>query len=83
MFQGRRDATFERFDEGLQIARRADARAVLGALTTARGELLQEMGDLEGAVIHHAEAAAVFLAMARLRRSALGDKTPSLALSRK
>ncbi|HEY6462614.1 MAG TPA: tetratricopeptide repeat protein, partial [Polyangiaceae bacterium] len=60
MFQGRREAALARFDEGLDVARRADARTIVGALTTARGGLLQEMGELDEALVHHAEAARVF-----------------------
>jgi tetratricopeptide (TPR) repeat protein len=60
MFQGHRAMALGRFDEGLEAARRADARAVGAALTTARGGLLQEMGQLDEALAHHAEAARVF-----------------------
>jgi predicted ATPase len=60
MFQGRSDVALERFDEGLRVARGADVRAVAGALVTARGGLLQEMGRVDEALAHHAEAARVF-----------------------
>ena len=60
MFQGRSEVAMARFDEGLTVARRADARAVVAALTTARGGLLQERGALDEALFHHAEAARVF-----------------------
>jgi predicted ATPase len=60
MFQDRGDVAMERFDEGLAIAHRARARALVGALTTARGGLLQEQGALDEALRHHAEAARIF-----------------------
>jgi predicted ATPase len=60
MFQGRQEVALSRFDEGLHAAGRADARAVGAALTTARGGLLQEMGRLDEALAHHADAARVF-----------------------
>jgi predicted ATPase len=60
MFQSRAEVAMARFDEGLTVARRADARAVVGALTTARGGLLQEQGALDDALFHHAEAARIF-----------------------
>jgi predicted ATPase len=60
MFQGRRRAALARFDEGLAVARGANARATAGALTTARGSLLQEMGELDEALAAHADAARVF-----------------------
>jgi predicted ATPase len=60
MFEGRSDASLERFAEGLESAERGGARAVSAALTTARGGLLQEMGKLDEALAHHAAAARVF-----------------------
>ena len=60
MFQARGEVAMARFDEGLVVARRADARATIGALTTARGGLLQEQGALDEALFHHAEAARIF-----------------------
>ncbi|MGD0530513.1 MAG: hypothetical protein ABSE49_35595 [Polyangiaceae bacterium] len=60
MFQARGEVAMARFDEGLTAARRADARATIGALTTARGGLLQEQGALDEALFHHAEAARIF-----------------------
>lgn len=49
-----------RFDEGLALARARGAPAVEAALTTARGTLLQEQGDLEVALSLHAHAAALY-----------------------
>jgi tetratricopeptide (TPR) repeat protein len=60
MFRGETDAARGWFDEGLQVARRAGVRAIAGALTTARGSLLQELGSIDAALAHHAEAAQVF-----------------------
>ena len=60
MFEGLREEALARFDDGLAAAARAESRAVEGALTTARGGLLQEMGRLDEALAHHAAAARVF-----------------------
>jgi tetratricopeptide (TPR) repeat protein len=60
MFLGESDAARGWFDEGLEVARRAGVRAIAGALTTARGSLLQELGSIDAALAHHAEAAQVF-----------------------
>ena len=60
MFAGAHDEAFARFDEGLDVARRSEARVVFGALKTARGCLLQDLGRLDDALEHHAEAARVF-----------------------
>ena len=60
MFAGDSVAAFARFDEGAEIARRGDVRVVAGALQTARGCLLQDLGRTDEALAHHAEAARVF-----------------------
>ncbi len=60
MFQGRRDAALARMDEGIEIAARTGARMVWGALVTARGGLLQELGRGGEALPSHAEAARAF-----------------------
>jgi tetratricopeptide (TPR) repeat protein len=60
MFAGAHEEAFARFDEGLDVARRSDVRVVFGALKTARGCLLQDLGRLDEALEHHAEAARVF-----------------------
>jgi tetratricopeptide (TPR) repeat protein len=60
MFQNRAEIALARFDEGLVIARRAGARTIAAALTTARGGLLQEMRRFDEALVHHADAAGVF-----------------------
>jgi predicted ATPase len=60
MFAGAQDEAFAHFDEGLRVARRGDVRVVTGALTTARGCLLQDLGRLDEALEAHAEAARVF-----------------------
>ncbi len=54
------DEAFAGFDEGLRVARRSDVRLAIGALTTARGCLLQDLGRLEEALAHHAEGARIF-----------------------
>ena len=60
MFAGDDVAAFARFDEGAEIARRGEVRVVAGALQTARGCLLQDLGRTDEALAHHAEAARVF-----------------------
>lgn len=60
MFAGEHDEAFERFDEGLRGARRGDVRVMTGAFMTARGCLLQDVGRLDEALDHHAEAARIF-----------------------
>ena len=60
MFSGAHAEAFARFDEGLEIAHRSEVRVVFGALKTARGCLLQDLGRLDEALEHHAEAARVF-----------------------
>ncbi|HEY1960006.1 MAG TPA: NACHT domain-containing protein [Polyangiaceae bacterium] len=60
MFAGAHETSFRHFDEGLLVARRADARVAVAALLTARGCLLQDVGKLDGALEHHAEAAGIF-----------------------
>lgn len=60
MFAGDTDAAFARFDEGLEVAERGGVRVLYGACKTARGSLLQDVGRLEEALEHHAEAARVF-----------------------
>lgn len=60
MFQGRAKAAMARYDEGLTIARRVGARTMGAALTTARGCLLQDLGQSAEALAAHAEAARVF-----------------------
>lgn len=60
MFAGRVPQAFACFDEGLVVARRSGARVMEGAHTTARGCLLQDTGQLDLALAHHAEAARIF-----------------------
>jgi len=60
MFGGAHDEAFACFDEGLRVAERGDVRVMTGALKTARGCVLQELGRLDEALEHHAEAARVF-----------------------
>ena len=60
MFRGEAEAAQRWFDEGLRVARRAGVSAIAGALTTARGCLLQERGAIDQALAHHAEAARAF-----------------------
>ncbi len=48
------------FDEGLRVAKRADVPVVVGALTTARGCALQDLGRAEEALAHHAQAVRAF-----------------------
>jgi predicted ATPase len=48
------------FDEGLKVALRGDVRVAAGALTTARGCVLQDLSRLTEAAEHHAEAVRVF-----------------------
>jgi predicted ATPase len=60
MFQGRSGVALGRYDEGLEVARRAGARTIGAALTTARGCLLSELGRAAEARAAHAEAARVF-----------------------
>jgi len=49
-------------DEGLSVARRAGIPILEGACLTARGCLLQDLGRLDEALAHHAEAASIFRA---------------------
>lgn len=60
MFDGAHDAASAFFDEGLLVAQRSEARVLFGALKTARGCLLQDLGRLDEALAHHAEATRVF-----------------------
>lgn len=60
MFAGAHQEAFDRFDEGLRVAETSGLRVVTGALKTARGCLLQDLGRLDEALAHHAEAARVF-----------------------
>ena len=60
MFAGAHDEAFARFDEGLVVAERGGVRIATGALKTARACLLQDLGRLEEALEHHAEAARIF-----------------------
>lgn len=60
MFAGRTADAFAGFDAGLEVARRSGARLMEAAHTTARGCLLQDLGDLEAALEHHARAARIF-----------------------
>lgn len=60
MFAGQHDLAFARFDEGLAVAERSGSRVWTGALKTARGCMLQDLGRLDEALAHHAEAARVF-----------------------
>lgn len=60
MFAGRTEPALAGFDEGLTLARRSGARLMEGAHTTARGCLLQDLGRLDEALAHHAEAARIF-----------------------
>ncbi|MEM9188952.1 MAG: tetratricopeptide repeat protein [Myxococcota bacterium] len=60
MFGGAIEASAACFDEGLSVARRRGLRVMEGALTTARGCLLQDKGELADALEHHAAAARIF-----------------------
>jgi predicted ATPase len=60
MFRGERDRAFSCFDEGIEVARRGGVRVMEGACLTARGCLLQELGRLDEALAHHADAAIIF-----------------------
>jgi hypothetical protein len=60
MFAGAHATAFSRFDEGLRVAARGGVVVMTGALTTARACLLQDLGRLDEALAHHAEAARVF-----------------------
>ncbi len=60
MFAGAHATAFAHFDEGLRVAQRGGVRVMTGALMTARGGLLQDLGRLDEALAHHAEAAGVF-----------------------
>jgi predicted ATPase len=60
MFAGRHGEAFDRFDEGLAAADRAGSCVWTGALKTARGSLLQDLGRADEASAHHAEAARIF-----------------------
>lgn len=60
MFDGANDAASAFFDEGLTVAQRSEAHVLFGALKTARGCLLQDLGRLDEALAHHAEATRVF-----------------------
>jgi predicted ATPase len=60
MFSSDRARALSFFDEGLEVAREAKIPMATAGLRTARGCLLQDAGELELAVAHHAEAARIF-----------------------
>jgi predicted ATPase len=92
MFAGAHDAAFAHFDEGLRVARRGEMDIVAGALKTARGSLLQDLGRLDEALAHHADAAQAFHEVGSRHREAsalyylattyleLGQATEALAV---
>jgi predicted ATPase len=92
LFAGRRREALALFDEGLAVARRSNVRLMVGSLTTARGCLLQEDGQVTLALEHHAEAARIFRELGSRYREASalfylatayierGDPTEALAL---
>jgi predicted ATPase len=73
MFRGDEQLALDRFDEGLRVARRSGVAAIAGALTTARGCLLQDRGELQAALEHHAEAARVFRSLGSRYREASAE----------
>ncbi len=60
MFRAEHERAFQCFDEGLAVSRERGVRVMEGACLTARGGLLQDLGRLDEALTHHAEAAAIF-----------------------
>ncbi|MDX2090022.1 MAG: AAA family ATPase [Kofleriaceae bacterium] len=60
MFRGNADLARARFQDGLVIARALGARQLEAAITSGLGVLVQELGELEAAITHHAAAAHVF-----------------------
>jgi predicted ATPase len=70
LFRQRYDESLERFDEGLTIVRRAGAPQAEGALVSARGTLLQERGDLDGAIAHQARSLLLFQSIGNRHREA-------------
>jgi len=60
IFAARYDEAFASFEEGFRVAQRGRIRVMTGALETARGCLLQDVGRLDEALDHHAEAARIF-----------------------
>lgn len=60
LFRDNRAEARASFDEALAIARRTGDRYGEGALLSARGILIQEEGDLDSALSHHAEAVRIF-----------------------
>ena len=60
LFRRQYEASEARFQEGLELARRVDARTVEAALTTASGTLALERGDLDAALERHTRGVALF-----------------------
>jgi len=60
MFRAQQDRAFACLEEGLELARRGRVRVMEGACLTARGCLLQDLGRLDEALTHHADAAGIF-----------------------
>lgn len=60
IFAAHYDEAFAQFDEGFRVARRSGLPVMTAALKTARGCLLQDVGRLDEALEHHAEAARIF-----------------------
>jgi predicted ATPase len=60
LFRRQYELSEARFQEGLELARRVDARTVEAALTTAAGTLALERGDLDAALDRHTRGVALF-----------------------
>jgi predicted ATPase len=60
LFRRRYDEAKQHFDLGFLLAKKIGARDVEGAIETARGSMLQELGDVDGALSHHAAALLLF-----------------------
>ena len=73
LFRKRYDVAKTRFDEGLALVSSSapesgGGRIAEGALESGRGILLQELGDLAGAIGHHARAVQVFRSLGNRHR---------------
>lgn len=60
LFRAAYDAAMAHFDEGLKRARALQDKQAEGALQSGIGVLLQERGDLDDAIVHHAAAVRAF-----------------------
>lgn len=60
IFAERYEDAFALFEEGFRVARRGGIPVMTAALKTARGCLLQDVGRLDEALEHHADAARIF-----------------------